>query len=571
MGSYLSAPQTSPKASRVDHLTRELVERVALFLPDATSFFNILQAVAVHNPTALGNLKPIFELGRSVPLHELWPALCIHTNNADIILPQLSSLLCSFCSVLAFSESLAHPQYDTLVQSVATQLQPTTDIHILDSTFVWWPSTWNMHITRLHVNGYSQHDHSDIIQALPTMAKLTRVCLVDCFQRSPDLIEGFFDCLPQSKITSLDVITTCEPVIVTRSMLRHASKWLESHRVLHFGFGQWDFRVQNDCLHPFFKALATVHDVRIDEFTLSRFIQFGYGTDVECLHLNIYNTLGINVDELVSTCYRHLTALTLQDRNKTMFYRETTWNQALHAVVVHARRLTTLELVEMFLGDADMELFAAALTTSNIQTLIFRGCVGGLAKPKPVVAFDQLGRCLPQCKSLRRLEINCRMMDPAHMESFGLGLANSPVTAFVATKITRTFLTTMAPFLGRSKLQELTLGQRDENVMTFWSSFTLFGHLLANPHLTKLTLRQIGLRNSDAYFLGRSIATHTNLRFLDLARNPLSRDTVASLIQILESRPDPACELNVTGNDERELLPCAAQGIHCVAAFGKKY
>ncbi|KAF0717038.1 Aste57867_2527 [Aphanomyces stellatus] len=412
---------------------RELIERTALFLADATSFFHFLLAFSV-SIDALGDLQFLLALGRQLPLDDLWPRLQLHRLNMPLVVPYLSAIS-KYYPVIDVHDCRAICD-DTCIEHLATlPLSKTTTFHLLQSSTMWWPPSWNQHLPITSVV-MTMNSSPLFVHELSTMPYLTDLTLHLQNQMVPACLDAIFASLPTSKLMSLEIVASF-PVPLTESMAASVVQWLETKCVRRLTCAVLDLSAVPDWEMRFFAAVAScssLTSLRLSELTLER-VATAIGGRADHLELDLRAANPLMVESLIATGCDNLRSLIVRDPN----FRSFAWGARLHEILAMAPALEKVELFGVALDDASIDSFGAALAASNISWLTLRHYnwdVDEWTVPELHVALHRFGQWLPRCRQLRRLELSCITRDKVEIDALGEGLVESSVTEFIATSIT---------------------------------------------------------------------------------------------------------------------------------------
>ncbi|KAF0693655.1 hypothetical protein As57867_015342, partial [Aphanomyces stellatus] len=563
-----------PGHQRLAHrIPRELIERTALFLADATTFFLFLVAFSTDDDqNALGDLQPLLALGRQLPLDDLWPRLRLHRSNMSLVVPHLAAISKYYAEIDMVGDDNCTVDASTCQAIAALAVSSHPKLRISKSSSVWWPTTLNEH---LHISSIDLYKTNDPIAShmLSTMPYLTDLTLHSCFEETPNRLKRIFTMLPTSQITSLTIVSP-QTIVMTESMAKSVVQWLETRPVRRLACDAWEFAFVPDWEMRFYAAVAsctTLTSLRLDEPTLHRMVHFAIDMAVHVQHLELDlrdadpSILGAVID----SC-QNLRSLTVRDPT-----RSSAWGARLHEIIVKAPALNKVELFGAALDKASMDSFGAALAASNIASLTLRHYDWDFnwTSYSLDVALDQLGQWLPRWTRLRRLELSCVTRDKLDIDAVGEGLVNSSVTEFVAASITNDFLVHVAPYLKRSKLQHVSMTnlhskQKGSAIYISLESQenrkarrAIFDAILANRHLKLFSLRQLPIRDEAAKDLARILRHNNTLLRLDVSNNEMTTKGVDAIVQAMQARPCPSLELNLSGQYDRFARSKKTEGI----------
>ncbi|KAF0686738.1 Aste57867_21486 [Aphanomyces stellatus] len=269
-------------------LPPEIIQRIAIFIPDTSSFFNFLEAFQEHK-IYLGNLQLLYETSVHYPHHAFWPGLHVkhdtqraHENITDTnhIVPRVH---------MYYSTVHVHGiyEFDTLDSYTAS---PTTKLafylcpiaseigYPLEEWYYDFATTLPIeHITWVEGRPDDFPQPVDVlVDVLPHMIDLRSLDLFMSRIVAPDKL---FEFIRTSKLTrlSLNKVFTCalddanewteaDEVAarsdMTTARLLHLIHWLTHEAVETLNIGLWNMRTDAATMAHFFRALwanTTLH------------------------------------------------------------------------------------------------------------------------------------------------------------------------------------------------------------------------------------------------------------------------------------------------------------------------
>ncbi|KAF0714099.1 Aste57867_4044 [Aphanomyces stellatus] len=577
-----------PSNRRTNHpMPQILIERMALFLPDATTFFHFL--LAFSSPTdgdVLGDLHILLDLGRQLPLEDLWPRIQLHPLNMHLVVPHLS-VISKYYAVIEIHDCREIAN-DTSLHRLATLpfSNIATSFHLVNSSTTWWPASWNQHITSVDMTTSS---NPALVHVLSSMSHLTDLTLHACFQE--EHLDAIFSWLSTSKITSLAIFAPLA-IVLTESMAKSIVQWLETRCVRRLACADLDFSHVPHWEARFHAAMVSCTSLQLSELALERMASSCVATavvaHVEHLELNLHDADPSMLGPWIDGC-QNLRSLTVRDAT----HRSWVWGARLHEIISKAPALEKVELRGVALDQASMDSFGAALAASHVSSFTMRpydGVYEGWVSYELDMSLDRLGPWLPRWTRLRRLELSCATRYSKQLDALGDGLVQSSVTNFIALSVSIEFLLAMGPYFERSKLQHLTItnlqstqkmhrgppihGMSLESKLDQTARRSLFHNIFGNCHLKSLNLQQLSMRDDAAKDLAHALRRNDSISRLNVSKNEITINGVHAIVQAIQGRPCPCSELNVShqlgqtkwANVDAQTLMGAE--IYCTTVYG---
>ncbi|KAF0704609.1 Aste57867_7309 [Aphanomyces stellatus] len=544
-------------------LPPDLIQYIALFLPDSKTFFVFLQAFtkAKH---IVGDLWHLHQLSRKLPHKDLWPRLRLRSR-AHVELFCLLKHLRSFYPVVEVSGA-----FDLM--SLDAALAPSTVLHIAvrhQSVSSDWLQSWaTLPIESLDMQLLDSPNVGQwAIDVLPTLTHLTTLLLGTCHPKSRAQVDALFAFLPRSNVTRFTMVASVQH---SETSLGQITQWLCTRPVEYFGFGKWSFDSVVDLLPRFYDALLrcpTLTHLSLHHEKLPRLC------DITIPKATSLRTVEIDSCDLVPVAITGIYGALSHVRFFKLIvpFANTAWGQSLPGLTKGMTRLIQLEIHGLV--HEYMETLCKALQSSAIETLI----LNGYAKPTSTdglnFGLDILGQSIPTCPRLRHLQLSNIALNKSHVKLFGQGIIKAQLVSLkLVSCVGIAFVPTLAPFLAQSSLQHLTLSY---NQVEFADRSTLrmvFAHIFANANLKSAAFGSNYMGDDGVVILGTILHVNSHLRELHLEHNDISAKAAASLIGMLGRRPSPLLVLNLKLNniekrDHAQLLRLArnqSQDIACV-------
>ncbi|KAF0697639.1 Aste57867_11688 [Aphanomyces stellatus] len=229
----------------------ELLVKIALYIPDAPTMFNLFEALG--KPDARGLLlNSLWRLGLKMDRKKLWPVLSI--NGQETLDPSIACLM-EIVMGMYVRVSIDGGLFDLLW--LRQQLHPQTGVELINPTTAvasasaqldtWYTTCADMRITRLLI------DFSDADRILPLLPKLRpHLVALHLDESSCGSLSTLMDFISSSNLTDLILHVLSNDSLfglatLTPPMVRHLVRWLRLRPIQNFQFsGHWVFAQGDD-------------------------------------------------------------------------------------------------------------------------------------------------------------------------------------------------------------------------------------------------------------------------------------------------------------------------------------
>ncbi|KAF0688656.1 Aste57867_19726 [Aphanomyces stellatus] len=518
--SYSCATPRKPRQQGTNALLPfELIQRVALFVEDSTTFFDFLQALQPA-PSLLGHLQILHELSKVLPKEDLWPSLRLTVDSTPKLMPYLK-VIAGFYDVIVVTDAVDIPGFETLLALSTAWLHIRTH----SARAMGWyyahdrVKKWTTFMTTREI--------PIALRVLPTLASLESLELLHMRGISSAAADMLFDYIPRSKLTTLKIE---HPIKITHRILVNTILWLRLRPVSEFRFGKWTFNQVLDFVASFYEALMSCASLKVLGVTDCTLPQFG------------------NDSTLPQTFPMHQLELHNCD---------VTWHvmRTFLARSVHLRSCSISTQTHYDVKDFDppqwphlKHLRLRGLSADLMQRI----CLG--IKAPTLLSVTVNGNTMVS-------NPNDRISHPPDVPFLGLPTSPYATQCSIIFDVTQAHAIDQRPMSSLIKSLESTLGNalifppRIEH-LTYSRiekySFSATGGsgaftlLLASPHLHTLAFRNCGMMDTGAKALAGILRRcHTNLQVLCLEQNGITHKGATAVIQAVQVRSNSMQTLTI--------------------------
>ncbi|KAF0720074.1 Aste57867_574 [Aphanomyces stellatus] len=519
MGTWISLlRRKSAEPAATSRLPPELMQHIATFLPDRTTFFAYLQAYSSSDDVIGAHLINLWRLGQlTTPItgrsDALWPRLRVDSRPPQSSMPYLEAILKHYTAIPISGE------FDlTWLDHIPASALSPLHLYLRSSTVpkdvskAVWSASWSkLPITLLDATFFHSPTADAVLDTLPSLMHLAslRVGLFIEESRFLTQLHALVQVLPNSKITSLTVdcdsyYSLCpSPVHLTTPMFTHLTLWLKTRPVQHVSFSLWSF--------------ADVAPAATSTFW-----------------------------DAISTCAT-LTSLSARD-------------SVLAGLASHVfptpLPMTTVALEGCSLSHPDVHALCTGLTHSRLATLKLTRL--GFA----FTGLDILAQWLPQAVHLCDLELLSLPKDIEQLEALWTGLTQSHVTSLRLSG--QKLLALAATFLPRTPLTCLSIRDYQWRLHD-GQEWRALAQAVSRSSLTALDVSCNNINDEHAAKLASGLDCNHRLAQLTLDQNYITAIGAMKLLHAMTasaaaSRRTLSLKLNEIHGRDRPNLLANAQG-----------
>ncbi|KAF0694107.1 Aste57867_14993 [Aphanomyces stellatus] len=382
-------------------LPPELLQRIALFIPDTNKFFAYLEAFH-QEEGVLGNLQHLWALSTGgAERDRLWPSLRVDSGDVNNFKALYMPILANYPIVHVFKVfDLEFLERASESSSIAISGFPEEDSDIttlpLDAWYRTLPALRISDVTYHNMERHAAMDH--LLTVLPHMPHLRALNLTCACVPS---ISALIDFVVSSKLTSINFTATNEhssrtDAVITAAIDIPLTKWLEREPVVSVALGNWDLRGAT----TFFAALwssKTLKELVLPHAKLPPLDSMSFGVaPISISHINLnatYDGWHLRPEDVLalahgiahSTCL-HILSLGCNHIGPVVV------KEIMHAIV--QSNVCKLNLGGNDLDDVGCIVVAKGLSLTKLTNLDMRSNritgVGALELAAALAAFPQL-------------------------------------------------------------------------------------------------------------------------------------------------------------------------------------
>ncbi|KAF0697155.1 Aste57867_12149 [Aphanomyces stellatus] len=516
---------------KAPRLPPELIQRVALFLPDSITFFAFLDAYANDDDGVLGDLVS-FRVLRDVTLPQhLWPQLRVNAATQTRALVHVEKVA-KYFPMIEISDS---------VDVTALRLAPSTLVQLrVTPRSRCWPPFLNQR--------WSTFSSASFIlppNAKPSLIHLKDLQLDGNAQTPTTTWDVLFRYLESSNITSLSINASMQ---VSSVHLWHVVRWLQHCPVENVQIERWNFDDARDVLPAFYTALAscaTLKALRLSEITLPNIAHTPFPTPLSAHKVQIIDCHLSQDDKHALFCgFERVTEL-----------HWTVWGTKLYNLPQYVPRLEHLELKHMM--HDNMENLCESLCSAMIHTLVLTDFTATKTTIKSSMqCMRWIITYLPQWRHLKNIKLRQFCIGAAQMNSLGVALSQARTLRCLELNFKNSMdLSILAPYLGKMLLHELVIRDCRVNEFPGWTSTNSnpFEDIFASNSLYSISFRMCGLKSTDILQLKDAVVANSSIRDISLMSNRVSAADISALLNAMKNRVTSVLKLHVVlGNTPQE-------------------
>ncbi|ETV83406.1 hypothetical protein H257_04139 [Aphanomyces astaci] len=358
----------------VPQLPPELIQRIALYVPETANFFCYLEAF--HKvPLLLGNLWYLWHLSQEQPdLDDLWPELHVHSLTSS----NLASIqaMAHVFSVIHFHETFDVGLLQHCVSSTCAftiRLTTTDADHILEPVEEWYAQLSRLPISELRWERASDPDHRHIAALVSSMPSMPSLHCLD-LRLPPSMIEPLLRYVATSSLVDLSLqaqaLQTDSGVSLTPTDIQSLTHWLQSQPVHNLYLEGWSaWHVPETIMAQFYTALwsnQSLWALGLHSVPLPHLDDFTFASPVHVHSLVLQGCDLGPADMKALSQGLHLSSVTELDLTGNPL--EYTGIDALASVLPHTK-IETLKLMLTQTGDRGCAALAVALPLSCVVDL----------------------------------------------------------------------------------------------------------------------------------------------------------------------------------------------------------
>ncbi|KAF0683369.1 Aste57867_24581 [Aphanomyces stellatus] len=379
--------QPSPASASVAprcRLPADLMQHIALFLPDSATFFAFLDTFYDDIGSVLGDLRHLHRLGQDDAAFRrgaLWPRLCIERSPSQADGARLNAAFKYFSTV-----SIVGGVDLSWVESVTTA--PRLGLCMNDfpeddsSHGSWMASCARLPFASIDAMLFHIDSATIMFHVLPAMTSLTSLHLTFYVHDSCsylDYLDDFLPLLPHTSVKSLDVDCDANDDVALRhaclapAMVAHVTSWLTTRRVTHLAFTLWDLPASTNA---FFNAWTsamcpTLTTLKITESKLTGLADHAFTSP---LALKTLVLDGCDLSEADQRALSHgMKGARIQHLKLTRLARGFKGLHVLANWLPHATQLCQLDILDLPHDHDQLHAFWLALTISSVTSLHVAG------------------------------------------------------------------------------------------------------------------------------------------------------------------------------------------------------
>ncbi|KAF0699371.1 Aste57867_10052 [Aphanomyces stellatus] len=535
-----SSTLTTSSKSRLTQwqLPTDLIERIALFVPDSLSFFAFLDAINTADGV-LGDLAHFLALRHYihadvlwphsarltypvVPSSHVWPRHGGEPTRTAVTLASLSAVA-TYHSIVELPEGLVDmTRFQSKLPATTTLLLETSARHQRLHEAI---GTWS------NKHACASYAIPRGIDGPPSLAHLDALYMGLCTPTSRTAHTDLVAFLETSHVTKFSLVST---LVFTSAMLSHVVRWLETCPVVSFHFGRSGFLAPLDVVPAFYKALAecaTLVDLTLHEVKLPTGFAFA-GQVARVARCNVASVGPF----LAGMPHVHTLSLELPPKSIA-------WGDHAHRFVLPL--LVHLEIHHLL--PAAVQRLCQALCDSTVESLTLVNNDKDFSTIESSLCMHWLAQYVPRWPRLERLHLShyCMHATETETHAFGHGLRQAKRLRSLRIDETKAVrISDLAPHVANMPhLHELAIHAGALKSVSSWAATgNPFSQLFANRTLHAVAIVVSETNDSVVQRLAEALVGNRTIR--ELSCRVAAKD-VKMVVDVLGARSIPTMKLQL--------------------------